>query len=141
MGADEVVCVVGKYRSDLLFMDMLLKECISAGIWHLRIPSPLSYDETETLIVSDGARIIAYTVLPADEKLPVYGIIEDIKDTDLLDGYLYECEKHLKLASMRFSLASEAHFALEDIYTEAMNFDMINAIYEKTREKIEDAFK
>ena len=140
--ADEVVRVEGKYSSETLFMNILSEEFRKRGIRHTAYPSPLDTNEIETVFVSRGEKTIAYTTLPLGKSCFANEFLRyregDVKEAEL---FYSEREKYKRLASEQFLLASGQHFLLEDIYTPAMNFDMINEICELIEKKVRKAIE
>ena len=52
-------------------------------------------------------------------------------DTALLSIY----KEAMEIAKSHFSVAADAHFEMEKYYTAALNFDILNHIYETLKEK------
>ena len=124
------ISVTGAFGSEYVFLNHLSDEVVKRKISHTRFPSPFSDRLTEAIYLNDS-----------DTLVTSLGIYEDVLDTSsFLDAaklgqskekftyYAKLREELLSRAQNEFSLASKAHFELEDIYSSAMNFEVINEI-------------
>lgn len=107
------------------------------SVSYRRFPSPLQPDRTEAIYIKDLS--CAFVInRDADEKInPESYIYTGISSSDVSD---YEKQKteYLNKAAKSLSLASQYHFELEDIYTSAMDFSIVDDICEKITVKIKN---
>ena len=122
------ISVTGSFGSEYLFLNHLSDEVVKRKISHIRFPSPFSDNLTEGIYLTES-----------DTLVTVLGIYEDVLDTSAFlepaklsqskEKFTYYAklrEELLSRAQNEFSLASRAHFELEEIYSAAMNFELID---------------
>lgn len=124
------ISVTGSFGSEYVFLNHLLEEVVKRKISHTRFPSPFSDKLTEAVYLNDS-----------DTLVTNIGTYEDILDTSAFlnpshlnqnkEKFTYYAklrEELLSRAQNEFSLASQAHFELEAIYSETMDFELIDKI-------------
>ena len=119
-----------------LFLDTLTEVAISMGVSFIRFPTPLDPAHTGGIYI-ENARL---GVVKSD--------VGDINANEFItDDKMYsertrrakEIKKSaLEEAERWFSIASELHFQLEEIYGASMNFDKNNEIFEVKLREIEN---
>ena len=121
------ISVNGEYGSEYSFMDSVLNEVKDLSTEYTRFPSPFSDKLTEAIYLPDSDTLITvggdYENTVNTSDFIDYSILNYNKEQ--LNYYANQREGALSRAKQEFSLASEAHFALEKIYSPCMNFDKI----------------
>lgn len=126
------ICINGVYGSEYIFMENLLNEARRRDTDIIRFPSPFSDGLTEAIYFK-----VSDTVVSTNTDYP--NVIDSSRFLDMriineteekLNFYFNSREQLLARAKNEFSLASDAHFALERIYTEAMDFSKIDILTE-----------
>ena len=118
----------GDEYSASIFIDSLVEFLFSKGIPFTRFPIPLNPQLTEGIYIQDSDYLIVKSINPdinADEFILPDNVhlertkrAKEIKETSLLEAQRW------------FSIASEMHFRLEEIYGHAMNFSKNDEIYD-----------
>jgi len=132
------ISVSGRYGSEFIFMNHLLHRAKNIGTKYIRYPSPYSDELTEAIYLEESDTFILCgddfsDVIDSSAFLSEYVLGDNIEGID----YCYkEFENVTQLSEKEFMSASESHFALESIYTAAMNFGIIKDIEDKLREDI-----
>ena len=124
------ISVTGSFGSEYVFLNHLSDAVVNRKITHTRFPSPFSDNLTEAIYLTHS-----------DTLVTALGIYEDVVDTSSFlrstkigqskEKFTYYAklrEEILSRAQNEFSLASTAHFELENIYSRAMDFDIVNHI-------------
>ena len=132
---EKTYSVIGDKHVAQRFLSGISKALEEDGIEFIHSPSPLDPALTEEIYVPD--RKIKYTLKPCDNTI-------DIREFYTPDSVVNErCKCALEISRIAldeayrwFSIASEIHFALEDIYGGAMNFGTVDRIYEEKSEEI-----
>lgn len=125
--------VIGKFGSEFIFMNHLLRVAKLYSIKFVRYPSPFSDEITEALyFTDDGFFISAGTDF---ERIIDTSAFLNSKRIDSSSHFLSYAGAQkrdlLNKAQEEFSLASERHFSLERIYTPAMNFEKSDVFADK----------
>ena len=133
--ADSVFYVVGIYGSEYVFMKSLYSALQAIGCDMIISPCALDGDKLDGIFIeSEKVAIIAGT----PERSDGYEIIDTSKFIDVdrlknertrLEFLWRERESFLWSSADEFKKASDEHFSLEKIYTDAMNFDKLNDKY------------
>lgn len=135
-GYDRVVQISGEYSAPELLIKILCEELRRLDILHEEIPSPLSNDITECVVIPKHEGNVCYTLLPSEEQISANQFLRSLSAAELqLKHYEKQMLHYEQLSVKSFGDASRAHFALENIYTPLMNFDKIGEIGEKIIEK------
>lgn len=125
--------VSGEYGLDLIFMTILAKRIQAAGIPYVKLVSPLDEKKVEgiffvesntAIICKNGGNQIcdAREYLSVNEKSAFFEKLKALEKCKKI----YESEAQNELI-----IASQSHFELEEIYTRAVNFDIVNAHTER----------
>ncbi len=133
------ISVGGAHGSAELLLGHLLSILRARGTDMTYYPSPFSHEIPEAVSVSGCDTFIFKDT----------GASCDIDCNKLLKAEAYDSLSRLEnaenifteAAGREFALASEAHFALESIYSPAMHFDMVDECALKTIEKIKNILK
>lgn len=126
---DKRIGVYGRFNTDLLFLSIMRGFLKSKSCKYIRCIYPLDENETEAIYIPDEKILFC-----RDENGEVNA--EDFLHISaeaamVISEYSADELKYKNLAQRELRLASVAHFALEDIYTPCMDFDKLDAIYEK----------
>lgn len=114
-------------------LDGLKNSLVEKGLSFTNCPSPLSPTQTEAIVLNEQNLIIGYGkngknvedfFMPSKIEKARIKQAEEIAKTALEE------------ATRWFSIASDFHFRLEEIYSRAMNFDKNNKIIEEKIEEI-----
>ena len=129
--AKRKVYVKGIYGSDNLFLKRLLELSRYRGLSFVRFPSPLSDKITEAIYYTDEDFVIisgesGETCIDTGKFLQKKAIEEN---KGILDFLAAGEEDVLRRSANEFSIVSGIHFALEKIYTQAMNFGEIDNVF------------
>ena len=108
-----------------------------AGVHQGLLLSPLDPDICEGFYGSDG---IQFTIHDGGQKKIYSDDYFDLGDEAISRIKYFEenMRIHAERGAMHLSRASEHHFALEDIYTPCMNFEVIDKITEEILERIKN---
>lgn len=122
----------GIYGSEYIFMDNLLNEARRRDTDIIRFPSPFSDGLTEAVYFKASDTVVS---INTDYKNAIdtalFLDMRTIKENEEKLSFYFDLrEELLARAKNEFSLASDAHFELEAIYTEAMDFSKINILTE-----------
>ena len=127
---NKVFSLHGNDYACLRFMTDLYREFEYRGIEMTASPFPLDQNAIEAIYIPKDS--VCFIIGGGGEQI---GVDDYFRNDELINERLKcaeECHKlALNDAKRWFSVASELHFTLEDIYTQAMNFDAVDAIYKK----------
>lgn len=127
------ISVIGKYSSDLIVLTHL-----SGFIYpDVTLASPFCEELCEGLIKKG---ILVYSNIDADEVIYSEELFSESRINEYrgeLEYWQSQKDELLLKSQKEFIRASQAHFALEKIYSAAMDFSKIDGIYEKTVREIE----
>ena len=118
------VAISGDGYSEILFMMLLKRSLTEGGRLKYSCPSPLNPSYTDALYTASG--IIYLSNEESDLDTRAIAPSNDEAAASLLDMH----NRVLDLAKGALIKASEEHFALEEIYTSAMNFEHNDKIRE-----------
>ena len=138
----EVISVVGDYGSDCIFMSILENELIKNGASYVRMPSALDEKTTEGLYLSDSKNAIV-CAQNYNSEINVNKFIPGIAEFSFSEKVkaLHTCKAlYEKEAREALIKASEHHFELEKIYTEAVDFKIINKYTDEITDGISKIF-
>ncbi len=132
--------VFGKWGSDAIYMNLLLDALRRISKKARRFPSPLDSDKIEALTFMGGDVTVSCMgrgdiLCDTTEFLNSELLIRMDEYLDIFDNAR---EKFLMLATEQLSEASKYHFLLEEIYTEHMDFSVIDEIRENLFVKIKN---
>lgn len=129
----DCVSVTGMFGSEHVFMNCLKDELLRKNYDLYIFPSPHSDELTEAIYIPDKNVFIGINN-DCEKKIDTNEFLDKI----ILDSYsemLSDFDKRynelLLYAKKEFQNASDYHFALEAIYTPAMNFEILNETTEK----------
>ena len=134
--------IFGRYGSDKIFVGMLINSLTQENISFCRIPSPLDSSINEGILSTDGSGIIfgmgnGEVICDTTSYLK----IKNIKDfEDKMCQLENSKQYYLHLASDEFKVASKYHFMLEDIYTSAMDFSIVEDYCDKIISEIKNIY-
>ena len=120
--------VFGTYGSEYIFITLLSDMLTNKSIPHVKIVSPLDPEITEAIYFKDSG----IAIVGGDGKSPLCDMCEFLrfsnknsflKRIEALDTCRLNYEKE---ASDCLKEASKYHFELEDMYTAAVDFDILN---------------
>lgn len=140
--ASETVAVTGCFGSEYLFLSHFAKAMSLSGSEHTVLHSPFSEDLIEGVYVHASDTLY----LANAESERIINTCRFLDDTVLKkNGALYtrfeECKTEMLNAAMNeLKKASEAHFALESIYTKAVDFDTVSRIADSLLNEINYIF-
>ncbi|MBQ7333671.1 MAG: hypothetical protein IJW38_04910 [Clostridia bacterium] len=123
----------GEFGEEKIFLELLSK--LALGKYSLtRFPSPFADEITEGLYFEDE-KILFLENCEGEEVIACSRFIKEKENAELdfLDNITDLCLEKSKEA---FIKASEAHFLLEDIYKDSMDFKINEEIYESLSEKV-----
>ena len=126
--------VTGSLGTDELFFESL--KALSLGNYKLtRFISPFSEEITDGIYFEEEKELFLRSqcegdVINADRFLKT----ETLDEIEFLNKIL---DSYLEKSKLYFKKASEAHFSLEDIYKESMDFKLNEEIFNVLSEKIE----
>ena len=144
--ANEIYKIVGIYGSEYLFINKLKLLAEKENLMHILAPSPLSPDlydaiffpeEKIAVICGNRAPDAKSTVIDTAKLLDQKNISEKRNKLEFL---WKEHETMLWSAADAFRRASDAHFELEKIYVESMDFSYNDTVFEKIRDEILEIF-
>ena len=125
---DKCYSVYGKFASQYIFMNQVVREAERKKTDYYIFPSPYSDNLIEAIYIVENN-----TFIMADADFDNRINAEDCLNNDIisksyekLSFFESTFQELLARAKTEFSNASESHFALEAIYTPAMNFDKLN---------------
>ena len=95
----------------------------------IRCAFPLDEDETESIYIPNEKTMICIDPIGEVNAEEFLHISADA--AMIIAEYEADELKYRNLAQKEFRLASDAHFALEKIYTPCMDFEKLDAVYEK----------
>ncbi len=132
--------IFGKYGSEKVMLTMLVNMLETLRIEFIKIPSPLDEDSYEGVYFKDKSITIMATgegeiICDSTDFINIDNWREFEEKTNILQG---SKELYLSLASEELTKASDHHFNLEKIYTPAMDFSIIDSIYEDLISKIKN---
>ena len=131
------LCICGSLGMDRIFLSALAERLAEKSIPFVRIPSPLDSESLEAIHFTDSK--ITVNALSMGEVLCDSDELFERNRLDDYFAYYKEGEKmFLKKAAERLEEASKYHFELEKIYTESMDFNILDEI---TRGILENAKK
>ena len=140
---DKSFSVFGRYGSDALFIGLMRMRLEELGAEICKIPSPLDPGSDEGIILPNkntllfgmgSGKIICDTL----EFLK----IKNLRDFENLMQRLENGkEYYLNLAAEELSLASDAHFELESIYTPLMDFSVVEEFFSSAAEEIKNIYR
>ena len=132
------VSVTGVFGSEYVFMNSLKNELLKENYDLYIFPSPYSDELTEAIYIPYKNVFIGINY-DCEKKIDTNKFL----DKKILDSYnemLFDfdkrCNELLFYAKKEFQNASDYHFALEAIYTPAMNFEFLNKERHKSWLKI-----
>lgn len=131
---DRKVQVFGDEFSAVLFMEIILEKLLEVGENIINFPSALNIRYSDGIIASNlGLGIIT-------------GGGEDISSNEFIKTgsnlmARVKCAKEVRMDSLEaakrwFTIASDMHFRLEDIYSQAMNFQINNELIQQETAEI-----
>lgn len=129
--------VVGFGGSEYIFLSAL-EARLNGKYDIIKCPSPFSDNMCEAVFISSEK--ISFSALPnafgetIDTHVFLHLDADFINEAEELIAII---DTHLKKSREYFSLASETHFKLEEIYSAAMDFTKNNLVYEKLCQKME----
>ncbi len=120
------------------FMNDLKRALDALGISYIAFPYAPDIDFFEAFYIKDSDTLIGK--FDDGESIDLSTLC--ISDIPLLKERTRVCEElktiALQEAQRHFSIASELHFSLEEIYSSSMNFSKMNMLFEKIKAEIED---
>ena len=136
--SDKHFSVVGDEEVTREFLTLLSAELSACGVAHTVLPSALDersldgimLDEPRISVMNGGDGEIIDLTSSAESAAPID------QERVRLSGELYN--EALAEAQRWFSIASDIHFRLEDIYKRCMNFEEIDRIFKKKCEEIDN---
>jgi len=140
--SDNTVYVVGAYGSEYKFMAEIKRELDCRNIDYVLCPSPLEKDAIDAIylpsskkaIITDyGGALSGEEVIDTSRLLDGRGLTEN---RGRLESLWHEREVMLWSAADEFARASDHHFALEKIYSTAMDFAEIDKLFDETVKRI-----
>ena len=127
--ADKKIGIYGRFNTDLTLIGAIRHYLKSKSFEFIRCIFPLDDNESEAIYLPDRKILICRN---QDGEINAEEFLHITADTAMIAAeYDADEVKYRNLAQKEFRLASEAHFALENIYTPCMDFDKLDAIYEK----------
>ncbi len=134
--------IFGRFGSDKIFIGILIKKLIEMGVDFCNIPSPLDADISEGLLLDRGKTIVfgmgnGEIIFDTTSLLKINDIAQFENKIQMLEK---SKEYYMRLAKEELDLASKYHFMLEDIYTPAMNFDVVEKICSKILSEIKNIY-
>ena len=141
--ADKIYTPVGLYGSEYVFMEHLFSELKREKADMIVCPSPLDEEKIEGMyIVSSSVAIVAEkeSAFCSGEVIDTAQFLDHtslLSERNNLEFFRREREVWLWNAAEQFKMASDAHFELEDIYTAAMNFSIVDEFFDKMTSEIE----
>ncbi len=129
--SDKVFSVSGEERQVYMLMGEIYEKARSAGGEITHFPSPLDKSKTEAVYLHETKT--AYIAGGNGEKIHAdkYFKKSDAADTERVKALTRMYDTALKESERWFNIASDLHFRLEDIYSEAMDFSINNKILEE----------
>lgn len=134
------ITVTGSFGSEYIFLNNLLEEVVKRKISHTRFPSPFSDKLTEAIYLNDSDTLVTSLEIYED-TLDTSTFLDPARLNQNKEKFTYYRklrEELLSRAQNEFSLASQAHFELEKIYSSNMDFDVINQITEDILREIKE---
>lgn len=133
--SNKVFSVIGKREYAQIFMNMLREKFLSAEGEIILCPAALDAKNTDAIYSRDTKN--GYIIGGNGEKIDA----DEFCRTSSLSAERVKRAREsreiaLAEAERWFSIASDLHFRLEEIYTRAMNFDQIDKIYNDRLQKI-----
>ena len=123
----------GTYGEEEIFFEALSKR-LASDYSYIKIPSPLSDEITEGVYFEEE-KIMFISNYNEGEIINASEFLQRGVDAEI--EFLDRIEKmHLEKSKDFFKEASDAHFKLEDIYKNAMNFSKNEEIYEILSQKL-----
>lgn len=135
--------VTGSFGSEYIFIQRLLQEAKRRGTPYIRYPSPYSDKLTDAIYLIESDTFIS-TVSDYENITDTSAFLdEDILkiNKERLVYYSKQMDELLLRSQKEFALASDTHFALEAIYSPAMNFKEIDILTDKLINKISYYFE
>ena len=132
--------VKGEFGSEYLFMRRLFALAERENDIEILFPSPLSENKPEGISLSS---LLVFTKLGVGKEIDSSLYFDKgalSKRRPILESLESAKEKLLESAKEEFSLASEAHFMLEKIYSSEMDFKNNDFLLEKTCREIKEIF-
>ncbi len=136
------ISVSGIFGSEYLFMNEITNALKQKNVDFTLFPSPYSDDLIDGILIHDSDTFIT-TLTEYEKKIDTSKFIDEkmiASIDDILVNYSKEFCTLIANAEDEFKKASKAHFLLEEIYTNAMNFEIIDSITKNTIMKIEKLF-
>lgn len=138
--SDETVKIGGEKISAHLFIDVLVKSARERGASIQYSPSPLSTNLYDSLYLEDNKIGIYISAESSDINADEFLLQNRAKDLATLNK-ASEIVKLSKDEAVRwFKIASDFHFRLEEIYSQAMNFSNNEKLISETTREIKIIF-
>lgn len=134
--------IYGRFGSDKIFISMLVQKLSKKGVGFYNIPSPLDSTLSEGILTDNGNTIVfgmgnGEMLFDTTPLIKIEDIAEfEHKMVTLKNNKEY----YLNMAADELKSASLYHFMLEDIYTPAMNFEIVEKIYNKILTEIKNIY-
>ena len=134
--------VFGRYGSDSIFIRLLADRLSILGAEMCRVPSPLDEEVDEAILFEKSDTALfgmgsGEVICDTSELLKIKNIRDFENRIQKLES---NKEYYLNLASEELSLASDAHFALENIYTPLMDFSIVDGLLSDMLLKIKNIY-
>ena len=138
--AQTQVKIGGETSDALLFMDVLKKVAQEKRLEHQISPYPLAPEFSEAIFFPQEKLCIRISVEAADIDASHFKKGTKSADSERVKKAIFILKEAEGEAIRWFSIASDLHFRLEDIYTSAMTFEENNRVLEKVASEIEIIF-
>ena len=132
-GVKKKISIGGILGSEYIFMNNLLNAANMRGTSYIRYASPYSDDITEGLFFIENQTLVT-TGNEFEEKLDTSLFLDELvlkSCKEKLNYYLKIFSDLLQHAKNGFFSASNVHFELEKIYSDAMDFNKVDLIQRK----------
>ena len=118
-----------------LFLDDLIISFNMLGASYMKIPSPLSPKRCEAIYLPEEEILIGDSA--SEEMIDLCGLTNKDRVSEERTNAARELYvSSLEEAKRWFKIASELHFGLEEIYTFAMDFKAVDAVFEEKFDEI-----
>ena len=125
--SENTVKIGGRYGSGAIFINRLYSMLSDSGADIIHSPSVFSNDDTYAIIKPDRTHSLLLSNDEYDIDCSEFVYMRDFP-VEIYNKYSEIHDEFLKISKKYFSDASSAHFKLEDIYKDAMRFEINDEI-------------
>ena len=133
--AEMKIVFSGEENAASIVLEEIFSMLRASGCGGYVSPSPLAKNNIDGVFLIDEKISVTAKSAPEGESCDRFFAPAEKEESERLCAYRTEAERYLSLAKQSLLQASESHFALEKIYTPAVDFSRMQPIKETLKKE------